>query len=128
MANSISGSVLNQAGAGVNGITITWTGIANGSTTTAGGGLWTTGVSLSAGTYIVTASLSGSEFQPPLHTVIILVSNVSGINFTTETIESAGSSWLTINANNIMSSTPQKKWDDIFADFKPEKEYEIKKK
>jgi hypothetical protein len=102
MANSISGSVLNQAGAGVNGITITWTGPTPGSTTTAGGGTWTTGVSLAPGTYIVTPSLAGREFQPAFQIVVIVASNIGSINFTTETVQAAGSSWLSVNANNFL--------------------------
>ena len=102
MANSISGSILNQAGAGVTGVTVSWTGAASGSTTSGGGGAWTTGVSLGPGAYIVTPSLAGSQFQPPLQTVIIVAANISGINFTTETIEAAGSSWLTVNTNNLL--------------------------
>ena len=102
MANSISGSILNQSGAGVNGVTVSWTGVASGSTTSAGGGLWTTGVALAPGVYIITPSLAGSEFQPASQTVLIVASNIPGINFTTETIEKAGSSWLTVNINNLL--------------------------
>lgn len=100
MANFISGSVLNQSGAGVAGVTVNWTGTASGSTSSAGDGTWTTGLVLGPGTYAITASLAGREFQPPFQTVIIVVTNISGINFTTETIEQAGSSWLSVNANN----------------------------
>lgn len=77
---TISGTINDSAGAGLDGVTITLTGDASDSTTTAGGGAYSFS-GLVDGSYTVTPTKSGSTFSPTSDAV-----TVSGGNATADTM------------------------------------------
>ena len=71
---SITGTINDSAGAGLDGVTVTLTGDASDSVVTSGGGAYEfTG--LSAGSYTVTPTKAGSTFSPTSAAVTITVAN-----------------------------------------------------
>ncbi|HPR63624.1 MAG TPA: pre-peptidase C-terminal domain-containing protein [Thermoanaerobaculia bacterium] len=107
---SISGTV---SGAITSGVTMTLTGAASATTTTASGGTYTFS-SLSNGTYTVTPSASGYTFTPSSLSVTINGANQTGKNFTSVSSGGGGDPVLQngVGYNDTMTaSTRQAGWN-----------------
>lgn len=81
MSFSISGSV------GVGGATVSYTGTSSGSVVASALGEYTI-PNLSAGSYTLTPSLNGFTFSPASQSETITSSNLSGVNFTAQSLAS----------------------------------------
>lgn len=90
MSNLISGSV------GVSGVTVNLTGAASASTTSGVGGTYSF-TALAPGTYIVTPSTAGKAYSPTNRTVVIVASDVTGVNFAQFTPSKRGSNSATVD-------------------------------
>ncbi|MHC4180724.1 MAG: carboxypeptidase regulatory-like domain-containing protein, partial [Planctomycetota bacterium] len=109
---SISGTINDSAGAGLDGVTVTLTGDASDSVVTAGGGAYQfTG--LAAGSYTVTPTKAGSTFLPASAAVTIVAANKTATtmaqvwDITGQILDSAGAglSGVTVTLSGDASDT-----------------------
>jgi hypothetical protein len=81
LGSNISGTIVDNNGNPISGVTVAYTGTSSGSTTTASNGTYTL-TGLANGNYTITPSLAKWTFSPTSRSETVNSANITGVNFT----------------------------------------------